>query len=150
MSTLLCSPQNDTTHPRRLSFLSRLTAFHDIHDPKDTATMPSVSDFPELQALLATNESWAKNTAENDPELLPTLATGQKPGFLWIGCADSRVPETTVLGKKPGDVFVHVSALRAGYFAVLGTPASGRRAVGNGVAGTGRLVSRYREDIRWR
>lgn len=71
--------------------------------------MPSVSDFPELQALLANNESWAKNTAENDPELLPTLATGQKPGVLWIGCADSRVPETTVLSKKPGDVFVHVS-----------------------------------------
>lgn len=71
--------------------------------------MPSVSDFPELQALLATNESWAKSTAENDPGLLPTLASGQKPGVLWIGCADSRVPETTVLGKKPGDVFVHVS-----------------------------------------
>lgn len=77
-----------------------------------------MSDFPELQALLSANESWAKDTAENDPELLPKLALGQKPGVLWIGCADSRVPETSVLGQKPGDVFVHVSALfqRSGYY----------------------------------
>lgn len=46
-------------------------------------------------------------TAKDNPDLFPTLSKGQKPKILWLGCSDSRVPETTLLGLKPGDVFVH-------------------------------------------
>jgi len=60
-----------------------------------------------FQKLLAGNKQWAEHTAKNDPELFPTLAKGQHPEVLWIGCSDSRVPETTLSGLKPGDIFVH-------------------------------------------
>lgn len=60
-----------------------------------------------FQTCLHQNKQWAQATAHDHPDLFPTLASGQKPQILWIGCSDSRVPETTVLGLKPGDVFVH-------------------------------------------
>lgn len=59
------------------------------------------------QQALAKNTAWAHKTAREQPELFPKLATGQHPQILWIGCADSRCPETTVLGLQPGEVFVH-------------------------------------------
>lgn len=58
-------------------------------------------------AGLRLNKEWAAQTARNFPELFPTLASGQTPQILWIGCSDSRCPETTFLGLNPGDVFVH-------------------------------------------
>lgn len=56
---------------------------------------------------LAQNIDWASKTAAENPTLFPTLASGQHPEILWIGCSDSRCPETTILGLQPGDVFVH-------------------------------------------
>lgn len=53
------------------------------------------------------NKEWAAQTARDHPDLFPSLATGQQPQILWIGCSDSRCPETSILGLKPGDVFVH-------------------------------------------
>ncbi|KAI9933027.1 hypothetical protein ASPWEDRAFT_34041 [Aspergillus wentii DTO 134E9] len=69
----------------------------------DSASTPS----GRFISALAQNKEWANKTAEEHPELFPTLASGQKPEILWIGCSDSRCPETTLLGMLPGDVFVH-------------------------------------------
>ncbi|KAH0544562.1 hypothetical protein FGG08_001334 [Glutinoglossum americanum] len=60
-----------------------------------------------VDTLLSRNKTWAERLSQQEPTLLPALAIGQKPEILWIGCSDSRVPETTLLDLKPGDVFVH-------------------------------------------
>lgn len=45
--------------------------------------------------------------SESHPALFEKLGQGQSPQILWIGCADSRCPETTILGLQPGDIFCH-------------------------------------------
>ncbi|KAF2136713.1 uncharacterized protein K452DRAFT_322222 [Aplosporella prunicola CBS 121167] len=53
------------------------------------------------------NKSYARRSAESEPQLWQALAKGQQPEILWFGCGDSRVPETTICDCKPGDIFVH-------------------------------------------
>jgi len=57
--------------------------------------------------LLTANAQWAQDVARAQPDFFLTSAEGQKPHTLWIGCADSRVPESVITGAKPGDIFVH-------------------------------------------
>jgi len=61
----------------------------------------------DLKRLLDQNRVWAENIKANDPEFFQTLAKQQSPRFLWIGCADSRVPATQLVGMVPGEMFVH-------------------------------------------
>ncbi|KAG7286590.1 hypothetical protein NEMBOFW57_008901 [Staphylotrichum longicolle] len=56
---------------------------------------------------LSSNNAWAGYKAHQNPNFFPKLASGQSPQILWLGCSDSRCPETTILGLQPGDVFVH-------------------------------------------
>ncbi|KAJ5504318.1 Carbonic anhydrase [Penicillium fimorum] len=76
--------------------------------PKTKTSNISGADLTDRYAAgLRLNKEWAAQTARDHPQLFPTLASGQKPQILWIGCSDSRCPETTFLGLEPGDVFVH-------------------------------------------
>lgn len=61
----------------------------------------------DLKRLLDQNKAWAESITASDPEFFPTLAKQQSPTFLWIGCADSRVPATQLVGMMPGEMFVH-------------------------------------------
>ena len=61
----------------------------------------------DLKRLLDQNRAWAENIKASDPDFFPTLAKQQSPRFLWIGCADSRVPATQLAGMMPGEMFVH-------------------------------------------
>jgi carbonic anhydrase len=57
--------------------------------------------------LLENNRRWARDTHQRDPLFFQELSRQQTPKFLWIGCADSRVPANEIVGLKPGEVFVH-------------------------------------------
>ncbi len=56
--------------------------------------------------IFENNRKWVETTNQEDPTFFSTLAQGQSPQFLWIGCADSRVPANQITGMRPGDVFV--------------------------------------------
>ena len=61
----------------------------------------------DLHRLLDQNRAWAEDIKASDPDFFQNLAKQQTPRFLWIGCADSRVPSTQLAGLKPGEMFVH-------------------------------------------
>ena len=61
----------------------------------------------DLQELLDKNKAWAAEIKATDPEFFNTLAQQQSPRYLWIGCSDSRVPATQLVGLRAGDLFVH-------------------------------------------
>lgn len=60
-----------------------------------------------IEQLVQFNRNWAQDTNTYFPALFPKLSKGQDPKILWIGCSDSRVAETSLLGLLPGEVFVH-------------------------------------------
>lgn len=75
--------------------------------PSTSQTDSDGSSIDKYTAGLRRNQEWAAQTAREYPDLFPTLATGQQPQILWLGCSDSRCPETSMMGLQPGDVFVH-------------------------------------------
>jgi carbonic anhydrase len=61
----------------------------------------------DLSELLERNRAWAEGIKAQDPGFFQTLAGQQNPRYLWIGCSDSRVPSTQLVGLMPGEMFVH-------------------------------------------
>jgi carbonic anhydrase len=60
-----------------------------------------------LDELFERNRRWAEATEQRSPGFFTRLLTQQAPEYLWIGCADSRVPANELIGLLPGEVFVH-------------------------------------------
>jgi carbonic anhydrase len=60
-----------------------------------------------LDQCFAANRRWAKEAVEDDPEFFRRLEALQRPDLLWIGCSDSRLPPNEIIGRKPGELFVH-------------------------------------------
>ncbi len=60
-----------------------------------------------IQQAFANNQSWIKSKLDTDKEYFETLAKGQSPEILYIGCSDSRVTAEDMIGAEPGEIFVH-------------------------------------------
>jgi len=61
----------------------------------------------KLEELLERNAKWAAAVEAEQPGFFERLARLQAPKYLWIGCADSRVPANEITGLLPGEIFVH-------------------------------------------
>lgn len=59
------------------------------------------------EILLQDNKKWAANKLVEDPAFFDRLLHVQAPGFLWIGCSDSRVPPNEITQTEPGEIFIH-------------------------------------------
>ena len=61
----------------------------------------------KYEQLLLQNRAWVEQKMQEDKDFFIRLANVQTPEFLWIGCADSRVPANEITGTNPGEIFVH-------------------------------------------
>ncbi len=61
----------------------------------------------QLDTLMDKNRAWAAGIKEQNPEFFSKLSDQQAPEYLWIGCADSRVPANQIVDLMPGELFVH-------------------------------------------
>ncbi|KAI5290634.1 hypothetical protein KEM54_000949 [Ascosphaera aggregata] len=66
--------------------------------------MPTEQDL--FSATLIRNATWATFTQQEDPTLFASLSSSQSPKILYLGCSDSRVPESRIFNLKPGEAFV--------------------------------------------
>ncbi len=60
-----------------------------------------------LETLLQQNRAWSEARRREDPAFFSRLVAQQEPEYLWIGCADSRVPANEIVNLQPGELFVH-------------------------------------------
>ena len=61
----------------------------------------------KTKELFDNNRHWAKRMTQINRRFFKDLASQQTPKYLWIGCADSRVPANEIVGLLPGEIFVH-------------------------------------------
>jgi carbonic anhydrase len=60
-----------------------------------------------LADLIDNNRQWSEGVRRRDAGFFDRLSRQQAPRYLWIGCADSRVPANEIVGLMPGELFVH-------------------------------------------
>lgn len=65
-----------------------------------------VYDKKNIEHIFAANKNWAKMMTKSDKDYFTKQAGEQNCKYLWIGCADARVPANEVVGLQPGEIYV--------------------------------------------
>lgn len=60
-----------------------------------------------MKQIFENNRKWAESKTAQAPDYFKNMAGSQAPDYLFIGCADSRVPANEITGTGPGEMFVH-------------------------------------------
>ena len=60
-----------------------------------------------INQIFQNNQNWVREKLELDSDYFKNLSKGQSPEILYIGCSDSRVNASDLLGVSPGEAFVH-------------------------------------------
>lgn len=61
----------------------------------------------DISKIFSNNQKWIEEKLAVDSTYFESLARGQNPDILYIGCSDSRVTAEDIMGASPGEVFVH-------------------------------------------
>ncbi|TGD78974.1 SulP family inorganic anion transporter [Hymenobacter wooponensis] len=65
------------------------------------------AEFEAYYKLFNNDRNWVSQKLMNSRHPGAEPATDDAPKFLFIGCCDSRVPASEIIGTAPGEVFVH-------------------------------------------
>lgn len=77
------------------------------HDTTTTTTTPNGKTAPDmnLDNIFRQNEQWVRAKKAEDPLFFDKLGSVHRPNYMWIGCADARVPANEIMGEDAGEVF---------------------------------------------
>ncbi|KAE8445889.1 hypothetical protein EG329_012813 [Mollisiaceae sp. DMI_Dod_QoI] len=64
----------------------------------------------QFSYILKSNLAWAGYKSHINPSFFPSQEACEAPKILWLGCSDSSMPETIILGLQPGDIMSHRNA----------------------------------------
>lgn len=110
VSSLHLLSRNSSRHSSRLHLL-RSCSTNAPHQPpfSPMANQEEIAKYlrQSHERVFQKNREWAAAQKEKDPEFFVKLSAGQEPEYLWIGCADSRIPAEQITGLEPGEAFIH-------------------------------------------
>ena len=88
--------------------LATIKPFCTAHNGGNTNVTNNVKEGSStiVDTLLERNKRAVAAIKQKDPNFFNEISP-QKPKFLYFGCSDARIAADTLLGLKPGEVFVH-------------------------------------------